>query len=167
MANQIPIPKKRLVELENYRKAKFSAYELKHFLCVWLRAAQGLKALDIARAVGLHEVSVKVVQRDFISRGKEAFSKDKRGGRRRQLMALEEEKAFLDGFLNAAADASLLVVNEIKAALEKKLGRSVHKATVYRMLKRHDWRKVAPRPKHPKQSKEAAEAFKKGATQKR
>ena len=167
MAVQIPIPKKRLLELERFRGGKFSALELKHFLCVWLRAEQGMQAAEIARAVGCHEVTVRIVQRDFIARGAEAFGKDKRGGRRRCLMTREEEGDFLDSFIEAATDASLLVVNEIKSALEERLGREVHKTTVYRMLMRHKWRKIKPRPSHPKQDKEAVAAFKKGATQKR
>jgi transposase len=166
MAAQIPIPKKRLLELKKFREAKVSGLDLRHFLCVWLRAEQGLNALEIARAVGCHEVTVRIVQRDFITRGTEAFGGDKRGGRRRCLMTLEEEKDFLDGFVEAASEASLLVVNEIKLALEEKLGRKVHKTTVYRMMKRHKWRKIKPRPSHPKQDKEAATAFKKRATQK-
>jgi transposase len=81
-------------------------------------------------------------------------------------MSFEEAEAFLSSFEKDAEDGAVLVANDIKAALEEKLGRRVHKTTVYRMLKRHTWRKVVPRPKHPKQSKEAIEAFKKGASQK-
>ena len=166
MVAQIPIPKKRLSELERYRESKFPAQEFKHFLCVWLRAESGMPTTEIARAVGLHEVSVRIIQRDFIARGKVAFRSSDRGGRRRQLMTFVEEAEFLKGFIEAASDASLLVVNEVKAALEAKLGQRVHKTTVYRILKRHDWRKIMPRPRHPEQDKEAVEAFKRGARQK-
>jgi len=119
MVAQIQIPNKRLAELEKYRESKFPVLELKHFLCVWLRVEQNMPATEIAKAVGLHEVTVRVIQRDFIARGKDAFSIEKRGGRRRQLMTFEEEEVFLKGFLEAAADASLLIVKEIKSVLEK------------------------------------------------
>ena len=59
----------------------------------------------------------------------------------------------------------MLVANEIKEALEKRLGHKVHKTTVYRMLHRNGWRKLAPRSSHPKRNKEAVEAFKKGASE--
>jgi len=166
MANQIPIPKKRLSELDEFRRDRFSVFEFKRFLCLWLRAKNGMSAIEIAPIVGCHEVTVRAIQRAFIARGKDAIEGDKRGGRNRQLMTFEEEKDLLEGFINAASDASMLVVNEVKAALEKKLGRTVHKTTMYRILKRHKWRKIAPRPSHPKQNKEAVEAFKKGAAQK-
>jgi transposase len=167
MSARTPIPKKRLKELEKYRESKWTAIEFKRFLCIWLRAGSNMQPKEIARAVGCHVDTVRLVQRGFIAKGREAISGGKKGGRRRQLMTLGEEEAFLGGFIKAAGDASLLVVAEIKAALEKKLGRSVHKTTVYRMLKRHQWRKAMPRPVHPKQDKEAAGAFKKGGTQKR
>jgi transposase len=167
MVAQIQIPQKRLSELGRYRSRKFPAAELKRFLCVWLRAEQGLPATEIARAVGFHDVTVRDVQKEFIAKGVRAFGCGGRGGRRRQLMTLEEEAEFLKGFLESAADASLLTARAMKSALEERLGRPVHESTVYRILKRHGWRKLVPRPMHPKQDKEALEAFKKGATQRR
>jgi len=167
MVAQIQIPKKRLAELERYRDSKFSAQEFGRFLCLWMRAEQGLPTTVIAMATGLHEATVRIVQRDFIDRGMDAIIGVGSGGRRRQLMSPDEEAAFLKGFHKAARDASLLTVGAVKAALEKRLGRQVHQSTVYRMLERIGWRKVVPRPSHPEQSKEAVEAFKKGAAQKR
>jgi transposase len=167
MVAQIPIPENRLAELEKYRGPKIPDSELRRFLCVWLRAERGMPAAGIAAAVGFHEVTVRAVQRDFIARGAAAFETAKRGGRRNQRMAPEEEAEFLGGFLGAAADASVLVAGEIKAALEGRLGREVHETTVYRMLKRHGWRKAAPRPRRPRQDPKAAGAFKKGGTRRR
>ena len=69
----------------------------------------------------------------------------------------------MESFEESAEQGALLVANEIKEALEKRLGHKVHKTTVYRMLHRNGWRKIVPRPKHPKCNKEAGEAFKKGA----
>ncbi|MBW2145601.1 MAG: winged helix-turn-helix domain-containing protein [Deltaproteobacteria bacterium] len=40
----------------------------------------------------------------------------------------------------------MATTGEIKKALEKHVGHKVHKSTVYRLLKRQGWRKVAPRP---------------------
>jgi hypothetical protein len=40
------------------------------------------------------------------------------------------------------------------------VGHPVAKTTGYRVLKRHQWRKVVPRPRHPKRSAVEQEAFK-------
>jgi len=160
----IPIPEHRLVELKHFRKNKWPDFEFQRFLCVWLRVEQGLSNKEIARVLGWNVNTIRITQRDFIARGPTAFVGEKRGGRRRQLMSIEEEKLFLASFEELAGSASILVVNEIKAALEKQLGHTVHKTTVYRLLRRHEWRKIAPRSKHPKRNEEAVEAFKKGAS---
>jgi len=164
MRPSIPTPEHRLVELKEFRKSKWPGFEFQRFLCVWLRIEQGLSTNEIARVLNWSANTIRVTQRDFIARGTKALVDERRGGRRRQLMSVEDEKIFLAAFQDIAGSGSMLVVNEIKAALEKQLGCTVHKTTVYRLLQRHGWRKIAPRPKHPKQNEEAVDAFKKGAS---
>jgi len=163
MRPSIPVPEHRLAELKDFRKSKWTGFEFQRFLCVWLRVEQRLSTKEIARILDWNVNTIRITQRDFIARGSKAFVEEKRGGRRRQLMSVEEEKLFLAAFNDTAGSAAMLVINEIKAALEKRLGCTVHKTTVYRLLRRHGWRKIVPRPQHPKHKKEAAEAFKKGA----
>ena len=125
-----------------------------------------MPAVETASPLGMNANTVRVVQRRFIAEGGGVFASHKRGPKNPRLMSFEEEGAFLEPFREAAENGSVLVAAEIKAAWEERLGRPVHAATLYRMLKRHGWRKVAPRPRHPKQDREALEAFKKGAMQK-
>jgi len=166
MPARSPIPENRLKELAAYGRTKWEGLEHQRYLCVWLRAEKGKTSAEIADILDCHPVTVRAIQRDFIARGTVVFRDENNGGRRNQMMTEAEETAFLDGFAAVAATASILVVSDIKAALEEKVGHSVHKTTVYRLLKRHDWRKVVPRPRHPKRDEEAAEAFKKGALRK-
>lgn len=42
-------------------------------------------------------------------------------------------------------------------------GKDVARSTIYRLLERHGWRKVVPRPRHPKADQAAQSAFKKTA----
>lgn len=85
------------------------------------------------------------------------------GGRRYGYMTIEQEWQFLSKFLEEAEHGGILVVSEIKRAFESIVGRKVAKTTIYRMLARHDWRTIVPRPRHPKSSEEAQEGFKKTA----
>ena len=162
MRPSIPIPEHRLVELKDFRKNKWPGFEFQRFLCVWLRIEQGLSTKEIARVLNWNANTIRITQRDFIARGTKALIEERRGGRRRQLMTIEDEKSFLAGFQGAASSASILVVNEIKAALEKQLGRTVHKTTVYRLLQRHGWRKVVPRPSIPSKMRRPLMPSKKG-----
>ena len=52
---------------------------------------------------------------------------------------------------------------EIQQAYQDQLGKQVAPSTVYRLLDRHGWRKVVPRPRHPKANVAAQAAFKKTA----
>ena len=83
------------------------------------------------------------------------------GGRRNAAMSLEEEREFLRPWAELSAEGGMLVVSPLRAALAQKLGRPVTHSVVYRMLARHGWRKVVPRPRHPKADVAAQAAFKK------
>lgn len=72
------------------------------------------------------------------------------GGRRRESMSVEEERAFLEPWAQACKTGSVLVVSPIRAALAQKLGHPVTASVVYRLLARHGWRKVAPDTRPPK-----------------
>jgi transposase len=140
--------------------------EFQCFLCVWLRVERGLSAVEIAEVVGWHPNTVRTTQRDFVACGLESFRDRRSAGGRPRLLSPEEEEGFLAGFERDAGKGLLVVAGEIKAALERKLGREVHASVVYRMLGRHGWRKVKPRPGYPKQDEKAVEAFKKRASRK-
>lgn len=83
------------------------------------------------------------------------------GGRRYGYMTIEQERQFLSKYLDQASKGGILVVSEIKRAFEILVGHKVAKTTIYRMLDRHDWRTIIPRPRHPKGNPKAQEAFKK------
>ena len=77
-------------------------------------------------------------------------------------MSYEEETALLEQFRSAAENGQVISVSEIKKAYDKALGRVTNKTQIYNVLRRHNWRKVMPRSKHPKKtSPEAIEASKK------
>jgi transposase len=76
-------------------------------------------------------------------------------------LTVEEEARLLQGFFPGAEEGRLLEVSRVKQAYEQAVGRAVPKSTVYRMLARHGWRKLAPRPRHPQADATRQQAFKK------
>ncbi len=64
-------------------------------------------------------------------------------------MSREEEADFLAPFFDKAKDGGIIVVSEIKQALDERLGRPVALASAYNLLHRHGWRKPAPDKRHP------------------
>ncbi len=69
-------------------------------------------------------------------------------------MSYEEEQEILDSFSAQAEAGQLVSVKDIKAAFDEKLGRDTGRGYIYMLLARHKWRKIKPRPKHPKKASE-------------
>lgn len=131
--------------------------------CLWLRAALNLSSADTAIAVGWSQSTVKIIQSRYLREGEKVLLGKGRGGKRYSNLTEQEEADLLSSFSEKARAGGVLVVGEIKAAYEKKVGKQVPKSTVYRMLARHGWRKIMPRPKHPKAEIGSQEAFKKNS----
>ena len=86
-----------------------------------------------------------------------------RGGRRRQNFTLEEEAEVLKPFLEKAKVGGILVVGEIRPQIEEALGRPMALFSVYALLHRHNWRKLAPDKRHPQSDPVAQEEWKKNS----
>jgi transposase len=86
-----------------------------------------------------------------------------RGGRRRQNMTAEQERELLAPFLERASTGGILVVGQVKAEIEARLGRSMALSSVYNLLHRHGWRKLAPDRRHPQSDPLAQQEWKKNS----
>jgi len=135
-----------------------------------LRAAQAILLPALAHTTLEQTATLLGVGRASVHRLQQRLRKDLKaarlpqrpwGGRRRALMSLEEEKAFLEPWVEQARDAGVLVVSPLRAALAEKLGRKVTASVVYRLLTRQGWRKVAPDTRHPKSDPVAQAEWKK------
>lgn len=134
---------------------------LKRAQAIYCRAAYDMPVPQIAGLTGLEESTVRRLHSDFLRLGTAIFDLSGRGGRRRQIMTPEQEAAFLQPFVEAGDAGGILEVGDIHEALCRRAGRPVHRSAVYKLLRRHGWRKIAPRPHHPKADKEAQTSFKK------
>jgi hypothetical protein len=85
----------------------------------------------------------------------------KKALRNRAHAPLEQEAQILDEVLKEAPRGGIVVVPPLKEKIEARLGRAVALSTIYRMLARHGWRKLAPDTAHPKGDEERREAWKK------
>ena len=77
-------------------------------------------------------------------------------------MTCEQEEAVLAPYLEKAEKGEIVLVAEIARAYQTAVGHTTAPTHIYAVLKRHGWRKVMPRSRHPrKASEEAVEASKK------
>jgi transposase len=161
MATRQLIPEGAAAELAPMLKQAQSSAEFQRIQCVWLRAVLGLSAPQIAQALGWQADHVRHVQAAYWRQGAEALRDKPRGGRHHAHLTRAQEQELLAPFLTLAPEGGVLVIAPVQAAYEAAIGRPVHASVVYRALHRHGWRKIMPRPKHPKASPEIQEAFKK------
>ena len=144
-----------------YRESK-DTREQTRLLCLGLRIERAYTAKEIAGIADCSEGLVKKVVGDYSREGLEGILCGKFGGNRRNL-SQEAEDALLAPFLAMAEKGRILIVSDIHKAYEITVGHTVPPSTVYRMLDRHNWRKVMPRPRHPKANPEEQEAYKKNS----
>jgi transposase len=104
---------------------------------------------------------VRHVQARYWQRGEAVLRDQPPGGRYHAHLTAEEEQALLAPFLEKARQGEISGAAPLRQAYEGKLGRPIHHSVVYRALHRQGWRKIQPRPKHPKADPEAQEEFKK------
>lgn len=136
--------------------------ELRMAQAVLLPALAQMTLKAAAKVLGVGRATVARLQGRFRRRKSSSQPMPRRwGGRRRALMKVEEEEAFLAGWKPKAEQGQLVVVTPLQVALEEKLGRRVKRSVLYRLLDRHDWRKVAPDTRHPKAQPTVQEEWKK------
>lgn len=84
-----------------------------------------------------------------------------RGGRRTGFLSLSVEKGLLLKLVDKAEQGQVVTAQVVKREVEKCLGKRVSKDYAYDLLHRHNWRKIKPRPHHPKRNVEVQETLKK------
>jgi transposase len=118
-------------------------------------------AAEIASQIGVSRPFVSKISSLYKRFGPQGLETVGPGGRRHEYLSQDEEAAFLAPFLEHAAQGKIVTAKLIQEAFEQRLGHDVDESTIYRLLQRHRWRKVMPRPIHPEADPTAQEAFKK------
>ena len=150
-----------LAEVKNRMRTDPRADWRQRWLILYNALIEPRPAAEIARHCGVSKGTVHAVISRYNRFGVAAIETPGKGGRRRQYMTLEEEKAFLAPFFAQAERGEVATVGQIWHAYAQHVGHEVDDSTIYRLLHRHGWRKVMPRPKHPKADSQAQEQFKK------
>ncbi len=161
MKSLIAGDKPTIERLAERLKRANSHSEYQRIQCVLIRATLGSTAAQIAQLLGWSTATVHVIHSRWAKEGDVIFDLRGRGGRRHQHLSAEQEQQLLAPFISRAEAGGMLNVAEIQQAFQQRVGKEVAPSTIYRLLDRHGWRKVVPRPRHPKADVQAQGAFKK------
>ena len=149
---------------ELLKKAR-TADELRLAQSVLLPLELGLSIEQTAQAIGRSAGATCTMRTRFgkVQSGEMAAPQSKRQLRNRANVDLTREAEILDEVLAHAAKGGVVVIPQIKPAIEAKLGKTLALSSLYRMLARQGWRKLAPDTQHPQGSPAAREEWKKNS----
>jgi transposase len=148
-------------EIDARLKTLHAFWRIRRWLVIRQALVAPAPAQEIALRLGLSVCTVRDLIEAYNRSGPDALETTGKGQRQRAYLSVEEEHTFLSPFLADSQAGHIATARTIKKALEDYIGHRVATSTIYRLLHRHQWRKVVPRPKNPRSSKEEQEAFKK------
>ena len=116
---------------------------------------------DIKEILGFNVQYITDLVSKYMKNGIDSILTDKRTSNNRR-MTFAQESAFLEQFEELADAGQIVTVAKILEKFNEVTGKNNNSSTIYRLLKRHGWRKVKPRPQHPgKASDEEIDSSKK------
>ena len=158
MARTTFLSNESLKEIEKRIKEEKLVCMLKKLQAVYFGMLKW-KTETISQITGYKEGYIRQLWMEYREKGMGLFVNHKGDARGRAYFSREEEKNLLQPFLDSAEKAGVLIVTPIHQALEKQVGGHIAVQTTYNLLHRHGWRKIAPRPSHPKRDSIKREAF--------
>lgn len=148
-------------EVKDRLKNDPRAWCRQRWLIIYNALVDPRQAVDIAKHCGVSKATVHQVISSYNRLGVAAVETPGKGGRRHEYLTVEEERAFVTPFFERAEKGKIATTAEIQRAFEARVGHEVEDSTIYRLLNRHGWRKLVPRPRHPQANQEAQQEFKK------
>jgi transposase len=130
-------------------------------LAVWLTFIGPFHAHEVANILGVSKQAVWLWMGQYNQKGPEGLERSGRGGRRWAFLSWEKEEEVLATFRERAAKGEVVTASSMRPEISKAVGQEVSLAYVFKLLHRHGWRKLGPRPRHVKSDRQAQEAFKK------
>ena len=129
--------KKKIKDIKAYKRLQ----------ALYLRGL-GKTNKEIKEVVGFCEQYITEMVSKYMKDGMSSILADRRTSNNRRMSYAEESK-FLEQFEELADAGQILTVNIIHEKFDEVTGKSNNQSTIFRLLKRHGWRKVKPRPRHP------------------
>lgn len=139
-----------------------SVADQRRIQAVLMRTLDASPPERIAEVTGLSVATVRVIHSRFLREGEASLvGRPGRGGRRHTLLSAEQVRSLLERHAATAARGEVIEAGAMRRDYEALVGHPVAASTVYRLLARAGWRKLAPRPSHPRKDPQSEAAFKK------
>ena len=148
MSIKYEIEKEKLEEIRQERSKTNNKKEDRRLYVIELRKL-GYTNEEIVEKIDVNPRTILRWIKSYIENGVQGILNKKRQGNHRNLTYEEEEK-LLEEFIKQANSGQMTDVKKLKEEYIKMVGHSIGGSQIYRLLKRHGYKKVMPRSKHPK-----------------
>ena len=152
MASRYQFSEEEIKEIERVRRGNKEKRAEARLKALELRA-KGASSKEVADATGFCAAYVSQLVAKYRNNGLEAISGNHYGGNHRN-MSVEEEAAILAPFKARAEMGELVEISEIAKEYQRVVDHPVSNGQIYFVLRRHGWRKVMPRSRHPQKASE-------------
>lgn len=142
----------KLIEAEKRCKDKRTSNKL----MVLIIRFSGASVAETAQRMNCSERTVSRLVSEYKKQGLEEFMRCKYAGGNHRSLSEAEENEILAQFEKMAEEGHIVTVRDIKKVFDERIGKDTGRGYIYMLLKRHGWRKVMPRAKHPKKANEEA-----------
>jgi transposase len=151
------------LELLEWVRAGQARAEYQRRLAVWLTYLRQFPAHEVATLLGVSTPAVWRWLSQYNRQGPAGLARRGRGGRRWAFLSLDQERELLAELQEQAGRGQVLTAKQIHGRVRQAVGKKVSLDYVYRLLHRHGWRKLGPRPRHVKADPQAQTEFKKNS----
>jgi transposase len=91
----------------------------------------------------------------FKREGLEGLQKDGRKGGNKQKVSTVQELVFLTSYVEDAKAGKIITTKDLWLDYQEEFNVTMTRNAFYKLLDRHNWRKIIPRQEHPKKASDA------------
>lgn len=151
------------LELLEWLRSAESRGAYQRRLAVWVTYLHRWPAHQVATLLGVSTPAVWRWLGQYNDQGPAGLTRQGRGGRRWAFLTLAQEQELLGALQAEAGRGRVLTAKQLHGRIQRAVGQPVSLDYVYRLLHRHGWRKLGPRPQHVKADPQAQAEFKKNS----
>lgn len=136
----------------------YKRWQIIYNVCVY-----SVDAKYLSDITGYSKANVYAIVQQFNKLKTPDVSSKPKGGRRRELMSVEQERELMNSLESKALKGQILSGKDVRKIVEQKTNKTVSDDYIWDLFKRNGWTKHSPRPHHPKKDAKKQEEFKKNS----
>jgi transposase len=149
--------------IKNKMKFATSVSDYKRWQIIYNVCVYSVDAEYLSDITGYSKANVYSIVQQFNNSKDPDVTTKSRGGRRRELMSIEQERELMNSLESKALKGKILSGKDIRKVVEQKINKPVSDDYIWDLFKRNGWTKHSPRPHHPNKNIGEQEGFKKNS----